>query len=133
VRVPKPALSSRVKNDVGRAFNRVLKAGDLSALDTLCAFTQPQDWGKAVPPFLALQRTLMDHTGSLLGLKRHARRAADHRCISFSREQNGKRMGHKTRTVYSEQCLTYPPSRACVELKTLYAGLQAERALLPAS
>ena len=56
-----------------------LKAADLLLLDTLAAFTQPQDWEEGRRPIVwASNAYLMERTGfSLSTLKRHARRLAE--------------------------------------------------------
>ena len=111
-----------------------LKAGDLLLLDTLGAFTQPQDWESGCRPIVwPSNALLMDHTGfSLSALKRHARRLADHGVISFRDSANGKRWGHRNAHGYISEAYGFdlsPLAARAVEFENLYAGLQAERAL----
>ncbi|MEO1307300.1 MAG: helix-turn-helix domain-containing protein, partial [Pseudomonadota bacterium] len=77
---------SRAFVAVKRVGRRVgLKAGDLLLLDTLGAFTQPQDWQAGQRPIVWTSNAfLMEQTGfSLSALKRHARRLAEAGVISF--------------------------------------------------
>lgn len=74
-----------------------LKAADLLLLDTLTAFTQPQDWSAGQRPIVwASNAYLMERTGfSLSTLKRHARRLAEVGVITFRDSPNGKRWGRR--------------------------------------
>jgi len=74
-----------------------LKAGDMLLLDTLGAFTQPQDWEMGRRPIVwASNAYLMAQTGfSLSALKRHARRLAETGVIAFKDSPNGKRWGRR--------------------------------------
>ena len=74
-----------------------LKAGDLLLLDTLMAFSQPQDWETGSRAIVWPSNAyLMERTGfSLSTLKRHARRLADACVLSFHDSPNGKRWGHR--------------------------------------
>ncbi|MEM9512860.1 MAG: helix-turn-helix domain-containing protein, partial [Cyanobacteria bacterium P01_E01_bin.48] len=76
VAVPKSEAFVAVKR-VGAHIG--LKASDLMLLDTLGAFTQPQDWEERRRPIVwASNAYLMEQTGfSLSALKRHARRLAE--------------------------------------------------------
>ncbi|WP_432817447.1 plasmid replication protein RepC [Sulfitobacter sp. JB4-11] len=74
-----------------------LKAADLLLLDTLAAFTQPQDWEAGRRPIVWPSNAyLMEQTGfSLSTLKRHARRLAEMGVIAFQDSPNGKRWGRR--------------------------------------
>lgn len=74
-----------------------LKAADLLLLDTLSAFTQPQDWEAGRRPIVwASNAYLMERTGfSLSTLKRHARQLVEVGAITFRDSPNGKRWGHR--------------------------------------
>ena len=74
-----------------------LKAADLLLLDTLSAFSQPQDWQAGQRPIVwASNAFLMDRTGfSLSTLKRHARRLVEVGVLAFKDSPNGKRWGHR--------------------------------------
>ncbi len=74
-----------------------LKAADILLIDTLAAFSRPQDWEPnrraIVWPSNAY---LMEQTGfSLSTLKRHARKLADAGVIAFCDSPNGKRWGRR--------------------------------------
>lgn len=76
-----------------------LKAADLLLIDTLLAFSPPQDWAEGQRPIVwASNAYLMAQTGfSLSTLKRHARRLAEAGVIAFKDSPNGKRWGHRDR------------------------------------
>jgi replication initiation protein RepC len=81
----------RIAADLG------LKAGDLLLLDTLCAFSQPQDWEAGSRAIVwPSNGFLMDQTGfSLSSVKRHARRLLKAGIIAFHDSPNGKRWGRR--------------------------------------
>lgn len=131
VAVPKSRAFVAVKR-VGAAIG--LKAGDMMLLDTLGAFTQPQDWDEGQRPIVwASNAYLMAQTGfSLSALKRHARRLAEAGVVSFRDSPNGKRWGHRDaggRIVEAYGFDLSPLSARAAEFEALYADLQAERAL----
>lgn len=111
-----------------------LKAGDLLLLDTLMAFTQPQDWEAGARPIVwASNAYLMGQTGfSLSTLKRHARKLAAFGLISFQDSPNGKRWGHRDaegRIIEAYGFDLSPLSARVAEFEELAEELGAERAL----
>ena len=111
-----------------------LKASDLMLLDTLGAFTQPQDWEEGQRPIVwASNAYLMEQTGfSLSALKRHARRVAELGLISFKDSPNGKRWGRRNEegVIIEAYGFDLSPLAARVEeFEQLHVEIQAERAL----
>ncbi|MGC3940657.1 plasmid replication protein RepC [Roseobacter sp. EG26] len=111
-----------------------LKAADLLLLDTLCAFTQPQDWEENKRPIVWPSNTLlMQHTGfSLSALKRHARRLAEACIIAFKDSSNGKRWGHRDGNGYIVEAYGFdlsPLAARAEEFECTYEQLKAERVL----
>lgn len=111
-----------------------LKAGDMLLLDTLGAFTQPQDWDEGQRPIVWVSNAyLMDQTGfSLSTLKRHARRLAETGVISFKDSPNGKRWGRRDANGLIVEAYGFdlsPLSARAEEFESLLAELQAERDL----
>ncbi|MDX8350412.1 plasmid replication protein RepC [Cognatiyoonia sp. IB215446] len=111
-----------------------LKAADLLLLDTLAAFTQPQDWTEGQRPIVwASNAYLMDQTGfSLSTLKRHARRLAETRMISFEDSPNGKRWGRRDAEGFIVEAYGFDLSPLAAQVETfeaIAAELAAERAL----
>lgn len=111
-----------------------LKASDLMLLDTLGAFTQPQDWGECRRPIVwASNAYLMEQTGfSLSALKRHARRLAEAGIIAFKDSPNGKRWGRRSEDGHIVEAYGFdlsPMAARVEEFGELYRRIQAERAL----
>jgi replication initiation protein RepC len=111
-----------------------LKAGDILLLDTLGAFTQPQDWKQGQRPIVWPSNSyLMDRTGfSLSALKRHARRLAEAGVIAFRDSPNGKRWGRRKSdgTIVEAYGFDLSPLAARVEeYEQLHFEIQAERKL----
>ena len=111
-----------------------LKAGDMMLLDTLGAFTQPQDWGEGCRPIVwASNAYLMDQTGfSLSALKRHSRRLAEAGVIAFKDSPNGKRWGRRDANGVIIEAYGFdlsPLAARAEEFEALQAELQAEREL----
>ncbi|MEL6682060.1 MAG: plasmid replication protein RepC [Pseudomonadota bacterium] len=111
-----------------------LKAADLLLLDTLAAFTQPQDWAEGQRPIVwASNAYLMDQTGfSLSTLKRHARRLAETGIISFEDSPNGKRWGRRDAEGFIVEAYGFDLSPLAAQVEAFEAiavELAAERAL----
>ncbi|WP_300039069.1 plasmid replication protein RepC [uncultured Roseobacter sp.] len=111
-----------------------LKAADLLLLDTLAAFTQPQDWEEGRRPIVwASNAYLMERTGfSLSTLKRHARRLAEVGVITFRDSPNGKRWGRRDADGVIVEAYGFdlaPLSARVAEFEALAADLAAERTL----
>ena len=129
VSVPKTRAFVAVKR-VGAHIG--LKAGDMMLLDTLGAFTQPQDWEARQRPIVwASNAYLMEQTGfSLSALKRHARRLAEIGVISFKDSPNGKRWGRRNSDGVIIEAYGFdlsPLSARVEEFEELHVALQAER------
>lgn len=111
-----------------------LKASDVMLLDTLGAFTKPQDWEEGRRPIVwASNAYLMEQTGfSLSALKRHARRLVDFGVISFKDSPNGKRWGHRDKDGYIVEAYGYdlaPLAARAHEFEVLFDHIKAERQL----
>lgn len=111
-----------------------LKAADLLLLDTLAAFTQPQDWGAGRRPIVwASNAYLMEQTGfSLSTLKRHARRLVEVGIIAFQDSPNGKRWGRRDAQGEIVEAYGFDLAPLCAraeELEAIAAQLSAERTL----
>ncbi|MEO1538283.1 MAG: plasmid replication protein RepC [Pseudomonadota bacterium] len=127
------------KNEAFVAVKRVgahigLKASDLMLLDTLGAFTQPQDWEARRRPIVwASNAYLMEQTGfSLSALKRHARRLAEVGVIAFKDSPNGKRWGRRNPDGHIIEAYGFdlsPMAARVEEFTELYGHIQVERAL----
>jgi len=130
---------SITKNDAFVAVKRVgahigLKASDLMLLETLGAFTQPQDWEARRRPIVwASNAYLMEQTGfSLSALKRHARRLAEAGVIAFKDSPNGKRWGRRNPDGHIVEAYGFdlsPMAARVEEFTELYGHIQVERAL----
>lgn len=74
-----------------------LKAADVLLLDTLAAFSKPQDWEQGRRPIVWPSNDyLIERTGlSRSTLKRHARHLAERGIIAFVDSPNGKRWGQR--------------------------------------
>ena len=111
-----------------------LKAGDVLLLDTLAAFSQPQDWEAGRQPIVWPSNALLEaQTGfSLSTLKRHARRLAEAGVITFRDSPNGKRWGHRNAegTIVEAYGFDLSPLIAKAEdFEALAEELAAERSL----
>lgn len=111
-----------------------LKASDMMLLDTLGAFTKPQDWEEGNRPIVwASNAYLMEQTGfSLSALKRHARRLVDFGVVSFKDSPNGKRWGHRDDEGHIVEAYGFdlaPLAARAVEFEALFEDLKAERQL----
>lgn len=131
VGVPKTEAFVAVKR-VGAHIG--LKASDLMLLDTLGAFTQPQDWEERRRPIVwASNAYLMEQTGfSLSALKRHARRLAEVGVIAFKDSPNGKRWGRRNDDGHIVEAYGFdlsPMAARVEEFTELYGRIQEERAL----
>ena len=131
VAVPKTEVFVAVKR-VGAHIG--LKASDLMLLDTLGAFTQPQDWEARRRPIVwASNAYLMEQTGfSLSALKRHARRLAEVGVIAFKDSPNGKRWGRRNDDGHIVEAYGFdlsPMAARVEEFTELYGQIQEERAL----
>ena len=131
VSVPKTEAFVAVKR-VGAHIG--LKASDLMLLDTLGAFTQPQDWEAWQRPIVwASNAYLMEQTGfSLSALKRHAKRLAEAGIIAFKDSPNGKRWGRRDPVGHIIEAYGFdlsPMAARVQEFTELYGQIQAERAL----
>ncbi|MCY4335882.1 MAG: plasmid replication protein RepC [Litoreibacter sp.] len=129
--IPKTRAFVAVKR-VGAHIN--LKAGDMMLLDTLGAFTQPQDWEEGQRPIVWPSNAyLMEHTGfSLSALKRHARRLAEAGIIAFKDSSNGKRWGKRDENGVILEAYGFdlsPLAARVEEFEELQADLAAEREL----
>lgn len=110
-----------------------VKAADFLLLDTLAAFSQPQDWAAGQRPIVWPSNAfLMAQTGfSLSTLKRHARRLAALGLIAFQDSPNGKRWGHRDCNGHIVEAYGFdlsPLSARCVEFEDLAAQTAAELA-----
>ena len=111
-----------------------LKASDLLLLDTLGAFTQPQDWEERRRPIVWTSNAyLMEQTGfSLSALKRHARRLAEAGVIAFKDSPNGKRWGRRDPDGHIIEAYGFdlsPLAARVEEFMELHGRIQEERAL----
>ena len=110
-----------------------LKPSDLMLLDTLAAFSQPQDWEHGqraiVWPSNAL---LMDQTGfSLSALKRHIKRLANTGVIAFHDSPNGKRWGYRDASGAIVEGYGFdlsPLAARAEEFEQLHVQIQQDRA-----
>jgi len=111
------------------------QAGErMMLLDTLGAFTKPQDWEEGNRPIVwASNAYLMEQTGfSLSALKRHARRLVDFGVVSFKDSPNGKRWGHRDDEGHIVEAYGFdlaPLAARAVEFEALFEDLKAERQL----
>lgn len=112
-----------------------LKPGDVLLLDTLAAFSQPQDWESNASPLVWPSNTrLMEQTGfSLSALKRHLRRLANAGTIAFHDSPNGKRWGRRDRSGAIAEAYGIdlsPLAARALEFERLFDRLQQERSLI---
>ena len=111
-----------------------LKPADLLLLDTLGAFSQPQDWGQGQRAIVWPSNALLtERTGlSLSALKRHVRRLAETGLIAFQDSPNGKRWGRRDRSGQIVEAYGYdltPLAARAEEFEALFQHLEAERDL----
>lgn len=114
-----------------------VKSQDLLLLDTLCAFTQPQDWEEGRRPIIwASNDYLMEQTGfSLTTLKRHGKRLAEFGILSFKDSSNGKRWGRRGDDGYIVEAYGFdlaPMAARAEEFELLSEQIQEERSLCQA-
>ncbi|MCP4081055.1 MAG: replication protein C [Planctomycetaceae bacterium] len=114
-----------------------VKSQDLLLLDTLCAFTQPQDWEEGRRPIIwASNDYLMEQTGfSLTTLKRHGKRLAELGIIAFKDSANGKRWGRRGDDGYIVEAYGFdlaPMAARAEEFELLSEQIQEERSLCQA-
>lgn len=131
VAVPKARAFVAVKR-VGAHLG--LKASDMMLLDTLGAFTQPQDWEEGRRPIVwASNAYLIERTGfSLSALKRHTRRLAELGVIAFQDSPNGKRWGRRDANGVIIEAYGFnlaPLAARAEEFEQLHSKLLAEREL----
>jgi len=124
VSVPKAKAIVAVKRvgvDLG------LRPSDLMLLDTLGAFTQPQDWEQGRRPIVwASNAYLMEQTGfSLSALKRHVRKLAEAGVIAFKDSPNGKRWGRRNETGHIIEAYGFDLSPMAVRLEELEEGAKS--------
>ncbi len=110
-----------------------LKASDMMLLDTLAAFSQPQDWTHGQRAIVWPSNSLlMEHTGfSLSALKRHVNRLAAAGVIAFKDSPNGKRWGHRDARGEIVEAYGFdlsPLAARTAEFEALHEDLQQERA-----
>lgn len=111
-----------------------LKAAEMMLLDTLGAFSQPQDWHPGQTPIVwPSNARLMEQTGfSLSALKRHVRRLAEAGVIGFRDSPNGKRWGQRDARGGIVEAYGFdlsPLGARAMEFEALHADIEAERAL----
>ncbi|MFK5980791.1 MAG: plasmid replication protein RepC [Rhizobiaceae bacterium] len=127
------------KNQALLAIKRVaatvgLKSGDLLLLDTLGAFTKPQDWEEGRRPIIWPSNDyLMEQTGfSLTSLRRHARRLSEFGLMAFKDSPNGKRWGHRDDAGVIVEAYGFdlaPLAARCQEFEWLHVRLKEEQNL----
>lgn len=118
----------RVANAIG------LKAGDLLLLDTLFAFSQPQDWAYGRQAIVwASNDRLREQTGfSRSALRRHVRRLIEIGVISPKDSPNGKRWGRRNMDGFIIEAYGFdlsPLAARAVEFEALHAEIREEREL----
>ncbi|MEL7100261.1 MAG: plasmid replication protein RepC [Pseudomonadota bacterium] len=111
-----------------------LKPADLMLLDTLCAFSQPQDWEAARRPIVWPSNALLEEqTGlSRSALKRRTRRLAEAGLITFADSPNGKRWGRRGAGGYIIEAYGFdlsPLAARAGEFTALHAQIVEDRAL----
>lgn len=104
---------------VGAALG--LKAGDLLLLDTLAAFSQPQDWGRGQQAIVWPSNAyLMERTGFALStVKRHARKLVNAGLLAFRDSPNGKRWGFRDKTGHIVEGYGYDLSPIAAQVDAL--------------
>lgn len=110
-----------------------LKAPDMLLLDTLSAFTQPQDWQQGRRPIVwASNAFLEEQTGlGLRCLQRHVRRLCEAGIISMKDSPNGKRWGKRDDEGNIVEAYGFdlsPLAARAEEFETLHAHNVEERA-----
>lgn len=127
--IPKSRATSSTKRV---AATIGLKAPDLLLLDTLAAFTKPQDWEEGRRPIVwASNNFLIEQTGfSLSALRRHVRRLAELGLIWIKDSPNGKRYGRRDDDGVIIEAYGFdlaPLASRAVEFEALYAQVKEER------
>lgn len=127
--IPKSQAVAAVKRV---AASLGLKTADIVVLDTLCAFTQPQDWEEGRRPIVwASNAYLEEKTGLVLrSLQRHVRRLCEAGIISMKDSPNGKRYGRRDDDGYIVQAYGFdlaPLAARAEEFEALNAQQIAER------
>ncbi len=109
-----------------------LRTGDIVVLDTLCAFTQAQDWEAGRRPIVwASNAYLEEKTGLVLrSLQRHVRRLCEAGIIAMKDSPNGKRYGRRDADGYIVQAYGFdlaPLAARTEEFEALNAQQIQER------
>lgn len=114
-----------------------LKPTDVLLLDTLCAFTQEQDWEEGRRPIVwASNAYLEERTGmSLRCIQRHVKRLCELGVISMKDSANGKRYGKRNDDGYIQVAYGFdlaPLAARTEEFELLEAQNAEERQLVGA-
>lgn len=109
-----------------------LKMADIVLLDTLCAFTEPQDWEEGRRPIVwASNAYLEERTGmELRSVQRHVRRLCEAGVISMKDSANGKRYGRRDEDGYIQTAYGFdlaPLAARTEEFEALEARKAEER------
>lgn len=125
------------KSQATKAFKKVasfigLKTADIVLLDTLCAFTEPQDWEQGRRPIVWPSNAyLEERTGmELRSVQRHIRRLCEAGVISMKDSPNGKRYGSRDEDGYIQTAYGFdlaPLAARTVEFEALEARRAEER------
>jgi len=125
------------KNRATKAVKKVaacigLKMPDIVLLDTLCAFTQEQDWEEGQRPIVwASNSYLEERTGMTVRcIQRHVRRLCEVGVISMKDSPNGKRFGKRDEDGYIQVAYGFdlaPLAARTNEFETLEARNAEER------
>ena len=127
--IPKSKAVAAVKRV---AASLGLRTGDIVVLDTLCAFTQAQDWEAGRRPIVwASNAYLEEKTGLVLrSLQRHVRRLCEAGIIAMKDSPNGKRYGRRDDDGYIVQAYGFdlaPLAARAEEFEMLNAQQIQER------
>ncbi|WP_236638003.1 plasmid replication protein RepC [Mangrovicoccus ximenensis] len=109
-----------------------LKPAQVLLMDTLCAFSQAQDWEDGQSPIVWPSNALLtDRTGlSLSALRRHLRKLCEAGVLSFRDSPNGKRWGRRHADGQIADAYGFdlsPLAARARELARLHADHEAER------
>jgi len=109
-----------------------LKMPDIVLLDTLCAFTQEQDWEQGRRPIVwASNAYLEERTGmELRSIQRHVRRLCEAGVMSMKDSPNGKRYGKRDEDGYIQTAYGFdlaPLAARAEEFEHLEAQKAEER------
>jgi replication initiation protein RepC len=125
------------KSQATKAVKRVaahigLKHADIILLDTLCAFTQDQDWEQGRRPIVwASNAYLEERTGmDLRSVQRHVRRLIEVGVICAKDSANGKRYGKRSDDGYIQVAYGFdlaPLAARTEEFEALEARMAEER------